>query len=68
MCQPKEVSFPKDIDPNKLANNFGNFFVQIGEDINNKIRETEVGRPAMPFIDIGDTHVHTDLCLVQYFM
>ena len=28
LCEPSEVSFPKDIAPDDLATDFGNFFVQ----------------------------------------
>ena len=28
LCEPSEVSFPKDIAPDDLANDFGNFFMQ----------------------------------------
>ena len=27
LCEPSEVSFPKDIAPDDLANDFGNFFL-----------------------------------------
>ena len=28
LCEPPEVTFPGNIPPNDLANNFGNFFIQ----------------------------------------
>ena len=37
LCEPSEVSFPKDIAPDDLANDFGNFFMQKIDKINQLI-------------------------------
>ena len=37
LCEPFEVSFPKDIAPDDLANDFGNFFMQKIDKINQLI-------------------------------
>ena len=37
LCEPSEVSFPKDIAPDDLANGFGNFFMQKIDKINQLI-------------------------------
>ena len=37
LCEPSEVSFPKDIAPKDLANDFGNFFMQKINKINQLI-------------------------------
>ena len=37
LCEPSEVSFPKDIAPEDLANDFGNFFMQKIDKINQLI-------------------------------
>ena len=37
LCEPSEVSFPKDIAPDDLANDFGNFFMQKIDQINQLI-------------------------------
>ena len=37
LCEPSEVSFPKDRAPDDLANDFGNFFMQKIDKINQLI-------------------------------
>ena len=37
LCEPSEVSFPKDIAPDDLANDFGNFFMQKIDKLNQLI-------------------------------
>ena len=37
LCEPSEVSFPKDIAPDDLANDFGNFLMQKIDKINQLI-------------------------------
>ena len=37
LCEPSGVSFPKDIAPDDLANDFGNFFMQKIDKINQLI-------------------------------
>ena len=34
LCEPSEASFPKDIAPDHVANDFGNFFMQKNDKIN----------------------------------
>ena len=50
LCDAKDVSFPPG-DPDQLANDFGNFFVQEIERINRSLADLSVQSQSPPHVD-----------------
>ena len=67
LCEPSEVSFPKDIAPDDLAKDFGNFFMQKIDKINQLIdmqSSSEMSKAGEK--GCADSDTHADVTLANF--